>query len=248
MAERHRRQPIVFKRSIRIGRQERIRIPQPVDRPYRLKTRNLVRNEYLKEDPWWFTLHRRGPRRVKVGEDPLEARAVKKETVKGTLPERIVYKALINVLHFQPDADFTFQSSQQGGRLELGGIVADFLFDYIKLIIRVQGPTHTRFLRQAKDEEQRMALEEMGFLVKDLWDYTIYDEYRLEDWLRRCFGLASTRGGGGPAAGVREHGSEDTEQGMTQQEYIELVMNGLQDAERKLDDFAAEIPNLIRDL
>ena len=236
-----RRRPVVFKRSVRIGRQERIRIPQPIDRPLDIKTRNLVRSEYLKEDPWWYTLHRRGVRRVKVGEDPLEARAVSKETVKGTLPERILYMALIHVLHFTPDVDFDFQSSLQGGRLELGGIVADFLFEYRRLIIRVQGPTHVEFLRSAKDEEQRMALVEMGFTVKDLWDYTIYDEYALEDWLRRCFGLAASRGGGGPAAAPAE--PEDINEN-----YLDMVWAGVQEAEAKLDALAAAIPTLIRDL
>ena len=52
-----------------------------------------------------------------------------KEQVNGTLPERILYLALIRVMHFSPNADFDFQSSQEGGRLELGGLVADFLFE-----------------------------------------------------------------------------------------------------------------------
>ena len=246
MAERHRRRPIVFKRSVRVGRQERIRIPQPIDRPLRLKTRNLVKNEFLKDDPWWFTLHRRGVRRPKVGEDPLEARAVSKETVNGTLPERILYLALIHVLHMQPDADFDFQSSLQGGRLELGGIVADFILEYLRMIIRVQGPTHAQFLRQAKDEEQRMALEEMGYLVCDIYDTTIYDEYRLEDWLRRKFGLASTRGGG-PAAAPYDQ-EETTAGGNTQQELIDAIYAEVVRAEDMLDNLQTEIPVLIRNL
>jgi len=75
----------------------------------------------------WFTLHKRGPRRSRVGEDPLEARAVPHDYIKGTLPERIVYYYLVNYMKFQAGVDFDFQSSMEGGRIELGGMVVDFL-------------------------------------------------------------------------------------------------------------------------
>jgi DNA polymerase elongation subunit (family B) len=81
-----------------------------------------------------------------------------------------------------------------GGRLELGGIVADFLFEHMKLVIRVQGPTHKEFLRYRKDEEQRLILEEMGYRVVDLDLDVIYSEHRLEETLRRLFGFASAVG------------------------------------------------------
>jgi hypothetical protein len=100
-------------------------------------------------------------------------------------------------MHFSPNADFDFQSSLQGGRLELGGIVADFLFPHMRIIIRVQGPTHTEYRRLAKDEEQRAILEDMGYLVWDLDLKTVYSPPLLEDWHRIKFGLMKgTRGGG----------------------------------------------------
>jgi len=178
-----------------------------------------------------------------VGEDPLEARAVPdKEPHKGTLPERILYLALIRIIHLVPDADFDFQSSQQGGRVELGGIVADFLFPNMRIIIRVQGPTHSGFLRTRKDEEQRGILEEMGFRVFDIDDDpTIYDVYMLEDWLRRKFGLASGRGGSGGAFGPHD---EEEERGLDIY-LVELVWSGLQAAELKLDAIQTEIPLLM---
>ena len=85
-----------------------------------------------------------------------------------------------------------------------------------------------------------MALEEMGFRVEDIWDFTIYDEYALEDWLRRKFGLAGTRGGGGPMAGVRDTAPS--------QHYLDEIWKGVQAAEKKMDDLQMEIPNLIKGL
>ena len=174
-----------LEQRIRYGKVKRIRIPQPVDRPIRLHARNLIKTDEIKPDAQWHIVHRRGIRQPKVGEDPLEARAVKKTTVLGTLPERIVYKYLLFPLRFKVGIDFTFQSSLQGGRIELGGIVADFLFERIRLILRVQGPTHKEHLRFRKDEEQRLALEGWGYRVLDLDDDTIYNEYQFLDWMRK---------------------------------------------------------------
>jgi hypothetical protein len=149
--------------------------------------------------------------------DPQEARAVSEGQVRGTLPERIEYLHLIRYMHFSPDADFDFQSSLQGGRLELGGIVADFLFPYMRIIIRVQGPSHTQYLRSAKDEEQRAILEDMGYLVWDLDLKTIFSPPLLEDWHRIKFGLMKgTRGGG-----AGEHSEEE------QAEYDADMLNEL---------------------
>lgn len=182
-----RRKPVVTDRRIRdIGR-KRIRIPQPPDRPIRLIQRRPIRAEKYKPSHWWFIEHRRGVYRPLVGEDPLEARAVKEETVRGTLPERIVYKWLVSRLRMVPDVDFDFQSSLQGGRMELGGILADFLFQHIRIILQVQGPTHTQYLRSRKDEEQRQLLAEMGYTVYEIDVDTVYNEERFEDVMRRIF-------------------------------------------------------------
>ena len=240
MAKRRQRQPFSLRNSIKPGRSMRIRIPQPPDRPLRLRTRNLVRKEFVSPDDPWFTLHRRGPKRQRIGVDPLEARAVSKEQVRGTLPERILYLAFVRVLHFVPDADFDFQSSLQGGRLELGGIVADFMFEWMRIIVQVQGPTHGEFLRGRKDNEQKEILEEMGFRVLEITDTRIYNEYSLEDWLRRNFGLRG-RGGGGAHGGpydIDEQRAEDAY-------LLELVWSGVQEIESKLDHLITDIPLLL---
>lgn len=236
MAKKRLGKPIVFKRDIRFGKEERIKIAQPPDRPTRLRQRDLVRREFIREDPWWWTEHRRGPYRRAVGIDPQEARAVSEERVRGTLPERIMWLALVRLMRFQPDVDFDFQSSLQGGRIELGGMVADFVFYFMKIIIRVQGPTHAEFLRMRKDEEQRMIMEGMGFTVWDADDATIYNVYSLEQWLREHFNMAGGRGirGGG---GEREGQSSGDEE-LLDPTLMGLITQGLQDATAKVDRIA----------
>lgn len=176
---------------------ERIRIPQPPERPIDIHTKDLIRKEYTKVEPWWFILHRKGIRRPQVGEDPLERRAVPKTVVRGTLPERILYNTLVEQMHMTDGIDFDFQSSQDGGRVELGGIVADFLFPIFRFIIQVQGPTHTDFLRHAKDEEQKSTLREMGYDVFEITDTDIYNEAKYENWIRNTFNLGGVGVGSG---------------------------------------------------
>lgn len=175
--------------------EKRLKMPAPVKRPVRFQIRSIIRHELIRGDKWWFTLHRRGPRQPNVGEDPLEARAVSHDMIRGTLPERILYKALVEQIHLVPDVDFDFQSSLQGGRLETGGIVADFLFQIIKIVIQVQGPTHFEFLRTVKDSEQKQALEDLGYTVYEIFEDEIYDEARLNLWLKKVFNLYHSGGG-----------------------------------------------------
>jgi len=190
-------------RWIKPGRQTRIKIPQAPTRPIKVRAAALLRKFLFQPSAWWMILHRRGPRRLWMGEDPNEARAVSHDRVRGTLPERIEYKYLTDILNFSPVDDFDFQSSLDGGRLEFGGIVADFIFEWLKIILRVQGPTHADFLRFRKDEEQLMALEEMGYTVYDIEVKDLLDVYRTEEVNRRIFSLGP-RGGGGGAFGPHE--------------------------------------------
>lgn len=131
---------------------------------------------------------RRGGRRVfrpTIGEDPLEARAVPLSEVYGSLDERIVYKDLLRRRKEPPD----FQSSLVGGRTELGGMVADFILPDRSMIIRVQGEYwHTGLRPEAKDAAQRAVLENMGFQVVDIYDWTIRDYDLFDDFMDRLLG------------------------------------------------------------
>lgn len=186
------------------SKRKKIRIAQPEYRDLHLRKRDVVRWDAINLREEDFVLHRRGVRRIRVGEDPLEARAVPKESLNGTLPERILYKYLTDYMRFVSGVDFTFQSSLEGGRLELGGIVVDFLFPFMKIIIQVQGPTHNAFLRSRRDEEQMGDLNKMGFTVFAIEDTIIYDEYLFEETMRRMFALPNGVGGSGGAHGAYE--------------------------------------------
>jgi len=176
------------KRNIRSNQvqEQKTIIPQPQYRALQMRRRDVVQWKLVKgESPSDFVLHRRGPKgRKKDDVDPLERHAIPKSLVRGTLPERIVFKKLMQ-RNYLPGADFSFQSSMAGGRLELGGMVVDFVLTWRRIALRVQGPTHDEFLRSAKDEEQAATLNSMGYTVLDLNDEIIYNDILLEDWFRR---------------------------------------------------------------
>lgn len=154
---------------------------------YRLKER-LPRVEGL-------IIHRRPSGRPDIALDPRELRAVPQTaTLRGTLPERIFYKEL-RKRRLSPDRDFDFQSSLLGGRLQLGGIVADFLFQHWRLIVRIQGPTHKTRVQILKDQQQAQLLADMGWTVYDLPDEIVYDMMALETWMRRHIDRHPSLGG-----------------------------------------------------
>lgn len=158
---------IELKKSVRLGRVHPIRFETPI-------------------------IHRRGPRHDDYSVDALEGRAVSKEEVTGTLPERITYKELQT-----RRIPFDFQSSFFGGRLELGGMVADFVLLDRPLIIRIQGEYwHSPLPTQRRDAVQRGVLESMGFQVEDLWDYEIYNPDVFYDRMERILSFMPQIGGG----------------------------------------------------
>lgn len=94
------------------------------------------------------------------------------ETGGGSYPEYLVWKWLRDK-GYQPGVDFQFQSSYFGGRMDLGGLVADFVIDALTppLIIRVQGEYwHQLPGRRARDFYEMVQLIEHGFQVVDVWE------------------------------------------------------------------------------
>jgi very-short-patch-repair endonuclease len=178
------------------AKQQRIHIPQPVERPFGIHGKDLVQWENLRPQEDDFTLHKRGIYRPKLEEDVRERRAVPHSERRGTLPERIVLKYVIEKLHMQEGYDFTFQTSMDGGRMEMGGIVADFVFEPLKLILNVQGSTHKEYLRGRKDEEQENILADMGYTLEAIWEDTIYNEYLFDDRMRSIFLKGESSGSG----------------------------------------------------
>lgn len=130
-----------------------------------------------------FVVHRRGPRRADVGSDYQESRAVSHSRVRGSLPERIYYRKNIEY-NLYPGTHFTFQSSQDGGRMEVGGMVADFIYPIWRVIVQVQGPTHDTPEGKLRDKQQGGRLADMGYVVYTLDDDVIYNEMALDLWFR----------------------------------------------------------------
>jgi very-short-patch-repair endonuclease len=193
------------------SRQERLKMAANPYRPFKLASRFRIRRQLLRPNPWWWVTHRRGVFRPKVGQDPLEARAVPKELIKGTLPERIVFRYLVEQLHMISGVDFDFQTSLSGGRLEMGGVVVDFTFQFLHIAIQVQGPTHNALARFRKDEEQRLFLEQMGYSVIFLDMDLIYNQPVFEDTMRQIFLRQGYARGG-------VHGNHEVDEGVNGQD------------------------------
>ncbi len=117
-----------------------------------------------------------------IGETELEQRA--ERGIYGSLPERILYKELK-----RRRIEFSFQSSMMGGRQQLGGIVADFILPFYKIIIQVQGTIwHVGKDAEAWDTRQRLTLENMGYTVLYIWDYETYSKELFERWCNKNIG------------------------------------------------------------
>lgn len=87
-----------------------------------------------------------------------------------TLPEYRVFDYLIRHKKFIEGLDFEFQSSQFGGRSDLGGLVVDFLFPNHfppGLVLNVEGEHWHRYstVQRAKEVIDRTRLESRGFKV-----------------------------------------------------------------------------------
>ena len=172
---------------------------KPIEGIYRSRKQRLP-----KKPESAFVLHRRGPY-VGILYDPIlqhlpffvrqligEARKyIQVGRIEGTLPEQVVFGYLIKA-GFVYNIDFTFQSSQLGGRRETGGQVADFILtNYLpQRVIRVQGDYwHSGSKREAKDLISKMALTARGFVVFDLFEHDIYNEYTLKDKMYKICGV-----------------------------------------------------------
>lgn len=178
-------------------RERRIKMPKITKRPLRFQLRSMIDYAFLQPPPHaGFTIHRRGVGgRPWIGVAPLEMRAISKEKIRGTLPERIIYKYLVDQMSMTEGIDFSFQSSLQGGRIDTGGIVADFLFYALRLVINPLGPTHDEFLRIKKDQEQIDALTSLGYQVYMIPEDDVYDEPTFIRKMKQIFGWVHSGAG-----------------------------------------------------
>lgn len=178
-------------------RERRIKMPKIMKRPVRFQLRSLIDYAFIQPPPHeGLVVHRRGiAGRLWIGESPLEMRAIPKGAIRGTLPERIIYKYLVEQMNMTEGIDFSFQSSLQGGRIDTGGIVADFIFYALRLVINPLGPTHDEFLRIKKDQEQIDALTSLGYQVYMIPEDDVYDEPTFIRKMRQIFGWVHSGAG-----------------------------------------------------
>jgi len=108
-----------------------------------------------------------------------------------TEPDRNVIGAsdieqiVLNWLDRHGIIDYSFQSSQMGGRYELGGSVVDVIFPERNLAWRIQGDYfHKPINKRATDAVQREILESQGWQVVDLWGSDI--ENNLEETMQKA--------------------------------------------------------------
>lgn len=101
----------------------------------------------------------------------------------GSLPEFLVFQELVR-RGKKPGVDFTYQSAFQGGRLQKGGMVLDFLFnDPPDLAINVQG-TYFHAGTQRLDAIVRAQMAGQGITV------IFIDEADILEDVRRVVGAA----------------------------------------------------------
>jgi hypothetical protein len=73
-----------------------------------------------------------------------------------------------------------------GGRMELGGLVADFIFEIPRVILQVQSMWHALSLEyEVRDQDQAAVLQSMGYVVFEIWPNTIEDPAALDLWVQR---------------------------------------------------------------
>ena len=236
--------------------------PRPLGRvlPFREDGSKFLRPGRERTD---IILRRRGPRRGERIGDPLEQRAVPKSTLPGSILERITYRAIWDRLGRPSPWTWDPQPAFQGGRLELGGLVADIIirnFGGVSIIIQVQSfafhprPDHqprvtARFADQFKrvaDEEARQRLESMRdpltswpMVVLYLWEDVILNARRLEDWMDRHL---NARFATAALISPPQVGSG----GMPTNEYNELIAK-ISSLESELEDFRKGVLDIARE-
>jgi len=119
------------------------------------------------------------------GDDELEQRAIPKSRYPGaTLPERIVYKKLTELIG---EDKFIFQRAEGGGRAVIGGFVLDFviLVRDPPILLEVAGTYWHQAKDQYRDLERALVMQGLGYEYYELGEQDIYiSDMHLETILR----------------------------------------------------------------
>ena len=161
--DRQSRKTESFSSNLPVDRSSRVR-SQPG--PQTLRWRSLSKITKIRNLPRKFTVRRRGWFKSFDVDEYFK----KPADFIGSLPEWQVHLWLTR----RKERGWTFQSGIMGGRLVLGGVVADFLFsppDWVPAMVwRVQGEYFhlASSEKQVMDLLQRVRLEDKGFRVVDI--------------------------------------------------------------------------------
>ena len=115
------------------------------------------------------------------GLDELEARAAAKEgaLVDATLPERIVYKKLSQMM--KGTSRWLFQREELGGRNYIGGFIIDFtIIDRAPFIaLEILGDYWHQAFEKQSDLERQLSVQREGYIYHEIWEREIYisDEF-----------------------------------------------------------------------
>tara|TARA_R110002020_G_scaffold286210_1_gene501805 strand:- start:43 stop:558 length:516 start_codon:yes stop_codon:yes gene_type:complete len=135
----------------------------------------------------------RDRRRAKVefGPEELESRATPKSQLGelATLPERIVHKKLVQLLH--GSHNFAYQRIDKGGRNFIGGFIIDFVVvDRVpNLAIEILGDYWHQAYEKAADLERQLTVTRSGYTYYEIWEHDVYEsDEKLENILIEILG------------------------------------------------------------
>jgi len=118
---------------------------------------------------------------IKHGETPEEALAKIAPAEAKSKPERMLYGWLI-----KHNISFAYQTNVAGGRAVPGGAVLDFVLyeRAIPIVIRIQSYWHMGAEMLLGDDIQLNMLQQMDFMVEDVWEWEISTVPKLESKMR----------------------------------------------------------------
>lgn len=118
---------------------------------------------------------------IKHGETPEEALARYAPATVKSKPERMLFGWLV-----RHNISFDYQTNVAGGRAVPGGAVLDFVI-YEKatpIAIRVQSYWHLGAENVLGDDIQLNMLQQMGFVVEDVWEWQINTVPKIDQKMR----------------------------------------------------------------
>lgn len=172
------------------SKNQRTKIDYSYGPPRLWKSPNLLKGKYRRPF-YWIHLQRSSIKQVSIGLKPGEERAVPLDVIRGSLPERILYKALMDEFRMIPGIDFDLHSA---AHVAIGLSIPGIVFPHLKIVIIINGTGTDTYSHLRKDAEVRMAVEGQGYEVYEIPMEIIDDGERLDNFLKNIFGWSHSFG------------------------------------------------------